>query len=160
MAAGLSSRGDLLPTFVHAPELKSLANWVFAAFPMQTAGRRVSACTHRNRVDLACYGLALPSQSQTRTTTAEFLEVRHRLLSRCARLSRRPGCEGKDVHRGIHSRYWPLQPPVFGREQTHCPERSEPRQRAAAVGNGERPQTLCRFHVGRRGVLHYWSHDA
>jgi len=83
---------------------------------------KLHRCCATLAVDLADYGLALPSQSQTRTTPAELLKVRHRLLSGRSWLPRGQGCEGKIVHGGLYSRYWPLQSPVSKCEQADCPE--------------------------------------
>ncbi len=98
-------------------------------------------------VDLAWYGMAISSQSQTRADSVEFLQVRHRLLGRGARVPRGHGCEGTRVYSDVNSGNWDLQSPVLRGQQGDCAESggaesNESRRRGSpgrnAVGDGER----------------------
>jgi hypothetical protein len=71
----------------------------------------------------------------------------------------RYGCEGQDLHGGIHSRFWPLQSRILRCEQADCAEHGSAYWHPSTAKSEKRPQAFYRVHGGRRGVLHYWGHD-
>jgi hypothetical protein len=92
------------------PQLEQKAIWIYLP-GILLFGLRDEYSPHKaiaGAVDLAGYGVALPSQFEIRTIPAELLKVRHRLLGWCARVPHRQDGEGDFLHGGIHPRHWHL----------------------------------------------------
>jgi hypothetical protein len=87
----------------------------------------------RLRVDLGRYGMAFPSQSQSRSAQVELFKVRCGLLRGSTRLSRRPEREGNTVHGCVYSRNRNLQSPVAIAQSASSPASASPQ---TGTGNG------------------------